>query len=187
MFLNPIHSGDLEMSAADFEYFRNDLNPGEHLLWTGRPRQGIYLQVTDIFMIPFSLMWGGFAFFWEYMVLTKVPKTGHGLLFPLWGIPFCLAGIYIIIGRFFYGAYVRKNSYYAITNVRVLIKKFSLWGVQLITFELTNLPQLTVTTAANGLTTVEFGQRSYARGAPLPPKFEQIENGTRVAGLLRAK
>jgi hypothetical protein len=35
----------------------------EKLIWSGRPRQGVFLTQRDAGMIPFSLMWGGFSSF----------------------------------------------------------------------------------------------------------------------------
>jgi hypothetical protein len=68
-------------------------------------------------MIPFSLMWGGFSFFWEY----KAVSSGGPLFFDLWGVPFVLIGLYMIVGRFFCEAMSRSRKYYGPTNERVII------------------------------------------------------------------
>lgn len=54
---------------------QKELDSGEGLLWAGTPKQGTIFKGTDVFMIPFSLLWGGFAIFWEYMALTMIPKA----------------------------------------------------------------------------------------------------------------
>ena len=80
------------------DLFRSYLLTGERVLWTGRPKQGITLSGRDGFLIPFSLLWGGFAIFWNIGVWT-FPDTGENVdwFFRLWGVPFLVAGIYIMV------------------------------------------------------------------------------------------
>ena len=93
-----------------------DLGDGERLLWSGTPRQGILWRNSDIAMVPFSLLWGGFAIFWETMVLKKAP-----LFFALFGLPFVGVGLQMMVGRFFYDAWRRRHTFYGLTNQRAII------------------------------------------------------------------
>jgi len=74
-----------------------ELGKGEELLWTGQPKSGVYLEARDAIMVPFSLLWCGFAIFWEGSVLVQ----NAPLIFKLWGIPFVCIGLYMVVGRFF--------------------------------------------------------------------------------------
>lgn len=89
------------------------------------PNPRIIFHPDDWAMIPFSLLWGGFAIFWEAGVLgywengPKVHPTPSFMV--LWGIPFVLAGQYFIWGRFLTDYWLKRRTYYAVTNRRVLI------------------------------------------------------------------
>lgn len=41
--------------------FLTDLIPAEKIYWSGQPDPSVIFSESDIFMIPFSLMWGGIA------------------------------------------------------------------------------------------------------------------------------
>ena len=78
-----------------------ELLSGESILWAGQPDASVAFHKEDLFLIPFSLLWGGFAIFWEAGVLgfwgqscPAVPWT-FGMI---WGIPFVLVGQYLILG-----------------------------------------------------------------------------------------
>jgi hypothetical protein len=108
---------DLAFDSTPRRQITRVLDPGESLIWSGIPRQGLLLRPTDALMIPFSLLWGGFAFYWEASALS----SGAPPFFLLWGIPFVLVGVYIIVGRFFVDARVRANTFYGLTDRRVII------------------------------------------------------------------
>lgn len=97
--------------------FNDELINGEEILWSGQPDKNVIFSKIDIFFIPFSIMWGGFAIFWE----VSVSISNAPFFFKLWGIPFVLVGLYMIFGRFFYKAYLKAKTYYAVTNKRVII------------------------------------------------------------------
>lgn len=175
------------MEFDDGSAVRAQLGLDETLLWSGRPATGVRLQPSDALMIPISLMWGGFAFFWEYMVVR-----GHApFFFMLWGIPFVLVGIYLIVGRFFWDAYQRGNTYYAVTNQRLLFVRRGLGG------KVTSLPLRTVPAVevsdSGGRGTITFGSNPFwwmaMSGWPgakqAAPSFISIDDPSTVANIVR--
>jgi len=93
-----------------------ELSSGESVLWTGKPNRKVIFHTSDWLMIPFSLMWGGFAIFWETGVTREAWNFG-----TIWGIPFVLIGQYMIWGRFLYAAWRKDGIAYALTNQRLLV------------------------------------------------------------------
>ena len=57
------------MTESVLSFVQSKLEPGESILWSGEPKAGLLLRPSDALLIPFSLLWAGFAFYWEYMVL----------------------------------------------------------------------------------------------------------------------
>jgi hypothetical protein len=134
-----------------------DLLPDEHLLWSGRPRGGLLLRPSDALAIPFSLMWCGFAVFWEASVL----KSNSPFFFGLWGIPFVAIGLYMVFGRFVVDAYRRARTFYGVTNQRVLIKQVGPGG-RLRSLSLRSLPEINVSERSDGGGRISFGAQGLA-------------------------
>src|SRR5205085_12461188 len=130
----------------------SELEPGERLLWSGIPRQGPLLRPADAMMIPFSLMWGGFAIFWEYSVV----HGGAPFFFALWGIPFVLVGLYLIFGRFFYDSFLRARTWYALSDDRAIIISGA-FTRQLQSIKLKTLSEVTMDERADGSGNIRFG------------------------------
>jgi len=135
-----------------------ELEPGERLLWSGQPKQGLLLRSNDWFMIPFSLLWGGFAIFWELGVLGLVATTGKpmSLVMALFGIPFVLVGLYLIVGRFFVDARIRARTYYGVTDQRAIIVS-GLLSRRVTSLPFKSMPQVTLTERSDRSGTITFG------------------------------
>jgi len=181
-----------ELSTAEVrQELQRELAPQEKLLWVGQPRQGLLLRSADLFLIPFSLLWGGFAVFWE----ASVVRTGAPFFFKLWGVPFVLVGIYIVFGRFFVDARQRRRTFYGVTDQRVVIIT-GLFGRSIQSLDLGSLPGLSLDEKANGQGTISFGasQWPYAwmQGSGWPtgrgravPCFDSIAGARQVYELIR--
>ena len=48
----------------------DNLLPGEQILWSGGPADGVLFFPRDALLIPFSVFWLGFAIFWESSVVA---------------------------------------------------------------------------------------------------------------------
>jgi hypothetical protein len=98
---------------------RREMAAGEQLLWSGRPDDHGWIRPQDTFLVPFSIMWGGFAIFWEAGVLSS-SSARSSVIFPLWGVLFVLIGLYLMVGRFFARRWIRRRTIYAVTDQRVI-------------------------------------------------------------------
>ncbi len=137
------------LHAADVIISRR-LEPDEQLLWAGRPRLGVLLRPSDAFMIPFSLVWGGFAFVWEYLALSSEEPW-----FGLFGIPFVLAGWHLMVGRFIADARLRRTLFFGVSTRRIIVVSGD-EGEDVISLPLASLREPQLTVRADGSGTIEF-------------------------------
>jgi len=135
------------------------LDSDEKLIWTGTPKHGIVFKSTDVFMIPFSLMWGGFAIFWEVMAIN----AGAPFFFMLWGIPFVLVGLYLIVGRFYFDSERRRKTTYGFTKDRLIIKS-GVFKQSLVTINIKTMSNITLNEAGDGSGTIILGPEQGTAG-----------------------
>jgi hypothetical protein len=149
------------------------------------------LRAADVFLIPFSLLWGGFAIFWEYSVVTG----GAPLFFALFGVPFVVIGLYLIGGRFIVEAKQRERTYYAVTSERVLIIS-GLFQTKVKSLALRTLSDVSLTESNGNVGSISFGSSnpfsSFFGGAAWPgmgqfsaPGLDIIENAKAVYNVIR--
>lgn len=171
-----------------FDHFAPDLAAGERIEWTGQPNPGAIFHPEDSALIPFSLMWGGFAIFW---LLGASGILGLGKQHPdqtfqyfglIWGTPFVLVGQYLIWGRFVYAAWKKRRTYYAITGNRALILENGLRGRTSTSVRFSDLSLIGKRVRADGIGSISFGgpvtgQWQWGRrNAPRPPTFDDVDN-----------
>ena len=179
-------------TAVPFDVFAPELLPGESILWTGRPDPRVIFHSEDVFMIPFSLMWGGFAIFWLlgasgiWDIWSNHPSRSFQWFGIIWGTPFVLAGQYLIWGRFVSASWKKKRTYYAITNRRALIVEHGLRSRNVTTASFDALQVIDKKVRSDGIGSIAFGGPVTGRwGAgknnpPRPPTFEDVEGADLV-------
>src|SRR6266403_2153656 len=117
--MNP---GDPQLSA------QSELQSGESLYWTGTAdpaRAALSVLPAAIFGIPFA----GFALFWmntAFHATNSMHKASNDAftksftIFPLFGLPFLLIGLGIVLTPLW--AYLKgRSTVYAVTNQRVMV------------------------------------------------------------------
>lgn len=158
---------------------------GEKIEWQGGPQQGVLFTAQDVFLVPFSLLWCGFAIFWEF----GAAKSDGNTFFTLWGIPFVCIGLYFVVGRFVFDAWLRARMVYAVTNMRALIQRVGPFG-KFTALNLAQISEMDLAESGNGRGTIRlgpalsfFGSRGFSAWSPSQspvPQFLGIENARDV-------
>jgi hypothetical protein len=123
----------------------------------------------------------------------SVISKGGPIFFRLWGIPFVLAGLYIVFGRFMVDARARAHTFYAVTNERIIIVG-GRSARQTKSMQLRTLSDISLTEHKDGSGSITFGpQGSMARLVPpgwpgsgqySAPAFEMIDRAKEVFDLI---
>jgi len=93
------------------------LLPNEEILWQGQPVQGFKFYPVDLAPIVFGGLW---LYFGITQVLFVDGQQSTSMDWIILGL-FVLFASYMSIGRLFLGRYLRRHTYYMLTNRRALI------------------------------------------------------------------
>jgi len=174
----------IDPAGADRGQFQPFLLTGERLLWTGRPTRGAPFNCSGL---AFGLVFLGFACFWTFFSYVLAGE----IWFSAFGIPFILAGLFMVFGRPLLNLFVRKRTIYAVTDRRLL----RLTGPRLDATDLDDVAPLNLTEGANRVGSIFFNlpQAWPAQGVDLPVRrpqgliasFDNIANVRTVYELIR--
>jgi apolipoprotein N-acyltransferase len=179
---------------------QTDLIRDEKILWAAQQEPKM-LGAADFFLVPFGLFYFGFSIFWILGAsgfLSDPPKLSA---FGLFGIPFVLVGFYTAFGRFIVKSWIQRNTYYAVTNHRVLVL-CTVPNRSLQAVFINAIPTLNKSVGSNGIGTITFGSMPahvamYANsgmdffastgGLSLPPAFYDVKDVNSVYELINSQ
>jgi hypothetical protein len=133
---------------------RQHLDSNETLIWADQPKSGIVFRSADIFLIPFSLLWCGFAIFWFVGVLTS-----GAAIFALFGVPFIIMGLIFVFGRFIIDSMQREHTLYGLTEDRIIIS-YGVFSKKIKSINLRTLSDIEYDEKEDGSGTINIGPKN---------------------------
>lgn len=161
------------------------LEPEEKLLWQGAPAIGIRSSAAGVTRTLSGLVLLGFLAYWIVRLSNFEENAPIKYQFLLIFAPFLVIGLWMVAGHWFFDAYKRKHSRYALTSKRALIAR-SLFKRKFETYEIAANAPISLTEGK--LDTVNFAQKVYktSRGTKtVNIGFRYIEDGSKVFELLK--
>jgi hypothetical protein len=159
---------------------QDELESSERLLWSGKSTKGLMFRPTDIFAVPFSILWCGFAVYWIF----GANNANAPPFFLAFGAVFVIAGLYFVFGRFIVDAMTRRRTIYGLTDRRAIVIS-GLLGRNARSVDLKSCSEITVRKSGGGTGTITFGPYNpmmltgfgnMSPGGFNSPAFEAIEN-----------
>ena len=146
-----------------------ELQPGERLLWSGRPDTSPWLVPDDRTTLPISVCAAVFTIGFAAIIVTSTMGSGvsaFGVFASLWGLMLAGFGLYVAVGRLFARRYFGPRTVYGLTNLRALVSKPGWRGGRQTTFVwLASGLAVYQRNCHNGHATVMIGATLYQRAA----------------------
>lgn len=95
--------------------WRGLLDPGEKILWQGRPEPGVRLDLSQPMSLVMGVFFMGFSLFWMNIA------SQAGGFFWMFGLLFFGIGFFNAIGIHFWKSYRRRKTHYTLTNKQAFI------------------------------------------------------------------
>jgi hypothetical protein len=132
----------------EHERIQSVIQPGESVLWSGRPDPSVIFTGADAILVPYGVFFTAFCVFWT----AGVSGTKEAQPFAFIGVVLLLIALYYLVGRFVVKWWLKRRTVYAITNRRAIVivgsrsvKESNLTGGSRITKLARNGHHLTVT------------------------------------------
>ncbi len=103
------------------------LDQDEALLWQGAPSGAVRLRGNDLMVVAVGGFFVLFSVVWIGLAVAIGPQSGAEAFFPLFGVPFLLIGLLVMVGGPRWNARVRRRTRYALTDRRAIVAR-SAWG-----------------------------------------------------------
>jgi hypothetical protein len=159
------------MNQAAARILTAELDPGERLLWSGQPHQGVTLRGQGFRRPLLGLLTGSFCACWGYSAFTAAmtQRNSQALIALLLGTPIVAGGIWVMFGRYFTDARARARTYYGITNLRIILVWWSFGSRRMATWPLRALvpPILNQRRDGSGTITFDVEPKRYLAWSPV--------------------
>ena len=158
------------------------LDPGERIVWQGRPDQGFNIAASDIGSAVFALFFTGFAVFW----MSRAAEMGGA--FWMFGLIHFSVGLGLVWKSVFGPTRRRRRTWYTLTDRRAFIATDTAkTGRALKSYPIT--PETRITYKDGPPATIHFARERHktSKGRSYISRigFERIADGQNVLALLR--
>ena len=162
---------------------QQELDAGERMLWSGRALSDIRIESGHLLQSAFGFVFLGIS------GSSLLAAGKESTVFPtLWSIPFVAAGLYLSVGHFFWSAFCRRYTEYAVTNQRIIVRS-NLFSRTTQSIEYRKIRMITLTEKSDGSGTIQFGESSGADAGDATTsgaaKMEAVADARLVYNIIR--